>query len=177
MSDRTVVAAAMIDEGRTVSDEAQAGLVAAKAERYRRLLLARPPIFPGVIEKVREWSASVPLAIASGAFRVEIDAVLRAAGLTECFTALVAADDCQRGKPDPEPYVRALSALGVRQPERTVAIEDSRHGLESARAAGMRTVAVTTHGAGHLRGADLLVSGVAGLSLRALDALVSASPS
>jgi beta-phosphoglucomutase len=173
LTDRMALAAVLSDAGLDVGAEDQAALIAAKGEKYRALLLEAPPVFPGVVDKVREWSAAVPLAIASGAFRVEIEAVLRATGLAGCFAAIVTADDCERGKPDPEPFARALAALGVAHPARTVAIEDSIHGLVSARKAGMRTVAVTTaHDEAQLSAsADLVVPGVAALSLAALEVL------
>ncbi|MDO5661222.1 MAG: HAD-IA family hydrolase [Brachybacterium sp.] len=56
---------------------------------------------------------------------------------------MVTADQVTHGKPDPEPYALALTRLGLR-PEDAVVIEDSPGGLDSARAAGIRTVAVTT---------------------------------
>ena len=57
------------------------------------------------------------------------------------FSATVCADDVTRGKPDPEPYLRAASLLGA-DPRRCVALEDSPNGVASAEAAGCRTVAV-----------------------------------
>jgi beta-phosphoglucomutase-like phosphatase (HAD superfamily) len=74
--------------------------------------------------------------------------VLERENLAGCFSAIVAAEDTAVSKPAPDPYVRVLTllrqvaghALAARD---CVAIEDSRWGLVSARAAGMRTVAVT----------------------------------
>jgi sugar-phosphatase len=64
------------------------------------------------------------------------------------------------------------AAAGAIDPARCVAIEDSRWGIESARAAGLRTVAVTTsYRASALAGADLVVDGVAALDLGQLDRL------
>lgn len=67
---------------------------------------------------------------------------LRAAGLRPP-AVLVAADDIGRGKPDPEPYLLAAERLGV-DPSRCLVVEDAPAGLESARAAGAATLAVTT---------------------------------
>ena len=53
------------------------------------------------------------------------------------------AEDVQRGKPDPEAFLLAAKRLGV-QPEQCVVIEDAPVGIEGARAAGMRVIAVTT---------------------------------
>ena len=68
-----------------------------------------------------------------------MDAVLRQLEIT--FSATVCADDVTRGKPDPEPYLRAASLLGA-DPRCCVALEDSPNGVASAEAAGCRTVAV-----------------------------------
>jgi len=67
---------------------------------------------------------------------------------------LVSADDITRGKPDPEPYLKAAAALGV-PPERCLVIEDAPAGIAAGKAAGMRVVAVTTsHRAEELSAAD-----------------------
>jgi beta-phosphoglucomutase-like phosphatase (HAD superfamily) len=89
------------------------------------------------------------MAIASGALRHEILMVLESAGLAPCFTAIVAAGETARGKPAPEPYARAVELLGLSvgaamDPSRVVAVEDTTQGLASARAARLRTIAVTT---------------------------------
>lgn len=56
---------------------------------------------------------------------------------------LVSADDIDRGKPDPEPFLLGAEKLGV-DPARCVVLEDAPAGLAAARAAGMRSVALTT---------------------------------
>ena len=58
-------------------------------------------------------------------------------------SALVCSDDVSKGKPDPEPYLRAARLLGV-APERCLVFEDAPVGIESARSAGMEVVALTT---------------------------------
>ncbi len=117
------------------------------------------------------------MAIASGALRSEIDLVLAGAGVADCFSAIVAAGDAE-GKPSPAPYLRALALLNARGfavgPAQVIAIEDSRWGIQSARAAGLRVVAVTTgYPASELRGADLVVPGLEALSLDALERCVT----
>jgi beta-phosphoglucomutase-like phosphatase (HAD superfamily) len=109
----------------------------------------------------------MPIAIASGARGDEIRRVLAREDLLACFTAIVAAEDTPVSKPAPDPYLRALtelaSAAGRLLARECVAIEDSHWGLESARAAGLRTVAVTTT----YRAAEL----VADLTIPSLDAM------
>lgn len=99
--------------------------------------------------------------VTSGTTRVA-SARLAAAGLTA--PVLVTADDVRNGKPDPEPYLLGARRLDA-DPARCVVIEDAPAGLAAARAAGMRSVAVTTsHSADALHGrADLIVDGLRAL--------------
>jgi beta-phosphoglucomutase len=110
-------------------------------------------VHPAAAACVREIAARVPVAVASGAARVEIEAVLEGAGLRGAFEVIVAAEDVERGKPDPLAYTTALARLGV-PPEGTLSFEDTHLGVEAAVAAGMRCVGVgTTVGGERLRGA------------------------
>jgi sugar-phosphatase len=78
---------------------------------------------------------------------------------------LVTAEDVQRGKPDPEAFLLAATCLGVR-PEQCVVVEDSPVGVEAARAAGMRVIAVaTTHGLEALGRADIIALGIADVTV------------
>jgi len=118
-----------------------------KAAAFERLL-PEVPFFPGSRELVRSLAAEMPVGIASGALRSEIEAILRSGSLLDAFSGIVGADDVQRGKPDPEPYLTAMQRLRYRapqlQPAECLVFEDSVPGILSARAAGMTVVAVTT---------------------------------
>ena len=113
-------------------------------------LLARGSlIFPGASTPVHELANRVPVAVASGAQRNEILQVLDIEDLVQVFTAIVAAGDTSSGKPAPDPYRRAVELIALEtgtpiEPARVVAVEDSIQGLESARAAGLRPVALST---------------------------------
>ena len=162
-----------------IDDRLMDALVARKAELLRHVLLGARPVYPGVAELIRSWAASVPIAVASGALRSEIDLVLVAAGLGGTMSAIVSGDEDVRSKPAPDPYLRALERLATQldglAPARCVAIEDSRPGIQSARAAGMRTVGVTTSFLpSALQEADLVVTSLTELTLARLDALVCA---
>jgi len=106
--------------------------------------LPRIPLLPGAAELVSSLhDADVPLAIASGARRSEIEALLSGRGLLHLFRGIVAAEDVTRFKPHPEPYERGLALIRPSGPEnRVIAFEDSLPGIESALAAGLRVVAV-----------------------------------
>jgi HAD superfamily hydrolase (TIGR01509 family) len=155
-----------------------ADLAARKAVRLEALEHDVSILFPGAEAAIRRAAAEVPIAIASGALNAEIHRVLDRAGLTSCFTAIVGADDTPRSKPAPDPYLLALAQLSHAignplDPTACVAIEDSRWGLQSARAAGLRTVAVTqTYNADELS-ADVVIPALAGLDIQILRRLVS----
>ena len=97
---------------------------------------------PRVREAVRLAAARVPVGVVSGALRAEVESALRGAGLLDCFSAVVTAEDVARGKPDPEGYRAGLRVLGGIEPADVVAIEDADAGIAAALAAGMRCVAV-----------------------------------
>lgn len=162
----------------------QRSLLDEKARLLPELLRDPGVLYPGVVEVVRGLSRHVPLAIASGALRPEIDLVLDATGLSDAFVAIVASGDTPQSKPAPDPYLRALALLaeaghlsaGNGDARHCVAIEDSRWGLESARRAGLRTVAVTTsYAVEALPPADLVVASVASLTLGQLTAIVESA--
>ena len=154
-----------------------AELVARKGDRMQDLMRSGSVLFPGALEFIREAAAAVPIAIASGALRHEIDEIIDAAGVADLFATIVAAGDTPESKPSPAPYRLAFEQLRERtgralDPRRSVAIEDSRWGLESARGAGLRLVGVTnSYSAGELSSAELVVDGLSALTLPALDKL------
>jgi beta-phosphoglucomutase len=173
------------DRAVTLSQAQLHELVTRKAELMPALLSRPGIVFPGAIACVRRLAADLPLAIASGALRPEIVLVLSAAGLRECFHDIVASGETPRSKPAPDPYERAVALLQSRGlvPRRadaasgSVAIEDSRWGLASARAAGLRAVAVTTsYDASAFPDADLVVASLDDIDTARLSALFNGTP-
>jgi beta-phosphoglucomutase len=123
--------------------------IEAVAERKASLfsdLIPEIPVFPGARELVQTLAAAMPLAIASGARRDEIEAILRGLELRDAFRAVVGSEDAVRGKPDPAPYCEAASRLAAAapglEPTQCVAFEDSMAGIASALGAGMKVVGV-----------------------------------
>jgi beta-phosphoglucomutase len=92
-------------------------------------------------EAVGYAAERVPVGIVSGAARAEIEPVLAAAGLAQHVSFLVAAEDVERGKPDPDGYERAVALLDV-QPSEVLVFEDTEAGVAAAKAAGARAIAV-----------------------------------
>jgi HAD superfamily hydrolase (TIGR01509 family) len=115
------------------------------ASEVERRLVARYeddlPLLPGASDAVRALAVDLPLGLASSSTPGLIAAVLRIAGLTDCFRAAVSSQEVPRGKPAPDVYLRALELLGV-APADAVAVEDSGAGIRSAAAAGMRVLAI-----------------------------------
>lgn len=166
------------DSGVEMDDRRVAALIMRKGERYESLAAAGEMLFPGAADFIRAAAAAVPIAIASGALTHEIEDVLERAGLRGLFPVIVGADQTEHSKPHPDPYQAAFDRLRTQSGNdliaaKTVAIEDSRWGLLSARAAGLRCVAVTnTYSAAELTAdAELVVAGLNALTLNALDAL------
>ena len=118
-------------------EEINAAIVERMLARYGEA----PPLLPGAVEAVQRIGAWVPLAIASSSNRELIDAVLRVSGLASDFGVTVSSEEVPRGKPAPDVYLEAARRLGV-DPARCGAVEDSHNGIRSAKAAGMRVVAV-----------------------------------
>jgi beta-phosphoglucomutase len=161
------------DRGIPMSDRDITALVA----RLQELMRTDHVLFPGALDFIRAAAAAVPIAIASGALKHEIEEIIDAAGISHLFGAIVASGDTPQSKPSPAPYLLAFERLCHASgrdldPRRSVAIEDSRWGLESARRAGLRCVGVTnSYPAAELDGAELIVDGLSALTLAALDEL------
>ena len=153
------------DRGWTLTEETLGELVQVKGERFEMLVGQGEALFPGAADCVRRVAVEVPIAIASGGLGPEIEAMLSATGLRHHFAAIVASGDTPRSKPAPDPYLRAVELLrsftGATADGRRdcfVAIEDSRWGIESALAAGLRCIGVAqTYPANALRAAHVIV--------------------
>jgi sugar-phosphatase len=99
---------------------------------------------PGVPAAVREAAAHLRLAVVSSSPRAVIDGFLDRLGVADCVgaNARIGGDAVRASKPDPDGFLQGAAALGV-SPADCLVFEDSRAGLEAARAAGMRAMFVT----------------------------------
>lgn len=175
--DRGCFTAALADAGRAelAADTAFiAELIERKAGYYREAIEQRMLLFPGAVELVKKLAAKFPMAIASGALRGEIEVVLNRGGIRDCFKEIIASEDVTACKPDPEGYNKALAALNAKlgsriQPGECLVIEDSIAGIEAAKLAGMRCLAVTnSYKADELTNADWIVTTLANCDVEAL---------
>jgi HAD superfamily hydrolase (TIGR01509 family) len=144
-------------------EEISADVVRRLEATYREEL----PLIDGATEGVARLAERWPLAVASSSNRPIIDLVLGLSGLDRFFRATVSSEEVPRGKPAPDVYLEAARRVGA-DPERSAAVEDSRSGILSARAAGMRVVAIPNMrfppGEEALAAADAVLSSIAELT-------------
>jgi len=145
-------------KGWTMDARKVAALIDEKTRVFDAIIGRTDVLYPGATECVERLAAAFPLGIASGALRHEIEMILKRARLDQHFRFIVGSGDTPRSKPAPDPYLRAAELHGL-PPSACVAIEDSRWGVESARAAGMMCVAITnTYPADQLTAADIVIT-------------------
>lgn len=108
-------------------------------------------------------------AIASAAPRKNVKTILEALHTADYFEAIVSAEDVHRGKPDPEVFLVAAAKLDV-PPSHCIVVEDALHGIEAARAAGMKSIGVTRND--KPLPADLATHSLAELTPNAFDNLL-----
>ncbi len=145
-----------------------------KEELYRSLVSERPPIVEGAVELVRSLHQSgFRLAIGSSGPLVNIELIVAAMDVADCFKVIVSGDDVQRGKPNPQVFTLACQRLDL-SPDRCVVVEDAPAGIEAAIAAKTKAIAVLMH---HPResfaNAHAIVSRLADLSVDSIGSLLS----
>jgi HAD superfamily hydrolase (TIGR01509 family) len=143
----------------------------AKEALYREQVRSRGiELLPGASEWVQRLHGQVwRQAIASAAPRANIEAILEVLRCGDCFEEIVSAEDVHRGKPDPEVFLVSANKLGVAS-ERCIVVEDAPHGIEAARAAGMKSVGVGPNS--RSLKADLVVQSLDQLEPNAFDSLL-----
>jgi len=130
--------------GESLSQEESDRLSEELEETFRRVFKAHAKPLTGLRDLVMECqNASVPMAVASSAMMKNVDFVVDALGFRPYFRYLVSGDEVSHAKPDPEVYLKAARKLGF-SPEDCVAFEDSFVGIESAKRAGMKCVAIAS---------------------------------
>lgn len=177
--DDAMVRAALTLKGRPADAAKVDALVAAKRQAYLRSLRAGIAPVPGVADFIRAGSKDYLVAIASGAWREEVDAIVDHLGVRDCIRAFVTKEDCPVGKPDPAPFRKALERLNASSPapdppltgRDCLVFEDTPYGITAARSLGIRSVGITTSFTGdRLRDADLVAPNFRALDLRRMTA-------
>ncbi|HET6973455.1 MAG TPA: HAD family phosphatase [Pyrinomonadaceae bacterium] len=151
MDDKTFVRSMFAHAKKPLSDPLLEEVLGAKTDLHRQMI-EELPLFPGVLKFLKAASREFQLGLVSMANLTEVSYVFQRANLTPLFSVIVTAEDASVCKPAPDCYLTGLLKLNeLRQRERELpllaseclAIEDSPPGIQSARAAGMRTLGVT----------------------------------
>jgi len=152
-----------------------------KVALFREYTAAHEPeLFPGVEDFVSRAKDRYRLAVASGGKREQIADALRGSPIEHAFPLIVSAENTTIGKPDPEIYRLTLAKLNALAPKpnlpikasECLVIEDSLAGIQSAKAAGMKVVAVaTTYPATALKEADAIHPSLGAVSLEQIEQL------
>ncbi len=163
--DRDVIRKVHERAGRAADAAEVKRLMTLKAERLAWLAEREPPpLYPGVPELLDGLRRIGGVGLCTGAVRSDIEVILRGTGLESKFDVIVTADDVPTGKPDPAGYRLAKTRLAARRGDEPgdlagVAVEDTPAGINAARLASLRVLAVaTTHSKADLAGADRVVS-------------------
>lgn len=153
LSDPEIIVRALELGGVEPTPELRERVLRTKIDRYKGEVERAHPVSDDAAAFVRFLAARVPIAIASGAVREEVELVLELAGLRGLFEAIVCIDDVEVGKPDPSGYLLALAQLSEERglhdsivARDVLAIEDSEAGVHAAHAAGLRCAAVAGDG-------------------------------
>jgi phosphoglycolate phosphatase/beta-phosphoglucomutase len=173
MDDRTFVRSMFSRAGKPLTHPVLESVIDAKILAHRDIIKDELPLFSGVLTFLKETSRHFQLGLVSMANIHEVGYVFERANLTPLFSVVVTAEDTSVCKPAPDCYAGALDKLNKKRqqerllpllPAECLAIEDSPPGIESARAAGMRTLGVTnTVSEKELRaaGADVVTASLA----------------
>ena len=170
--DHDCFVAALRDHGKPYTEPQIAQMVRDKTAMVKEAYGRAVQALPGVVELIRAAAAArVPLAVCSGALHEEIELAARTMGVLDCFGVVVAATDVHHGKPDPEGYRLTLDRLGRKTGRKLAAaacvvVEDSPAGIEAAKAAGMKVLAVTnSYAPDALMQANRIVASLADITL------------
>jgi len=128
----------MLAEEQAVSISDPVAVAHEKEQMFLQHLDAIGPV-DEVLTIARHYRGRKPMAVASGGFRSLVEKSLSMIGVADWFHAVVAAEDVDGHKPEPDTYLEAARRLGV-EPALCCAFEDTELGLESARRAGMQAV-------------------------------------
>jgi HAD superfamily hydrolase (TIGR01509 family) len=136
--------------GRALDPKTFLRVMTLKSEKMRELIEGRRDLaLPGAEEFVRGLWRNYPLAVCSGALREEIELMLEAAALRDCFSVIVSAEDVTVGKPDPQGYLLTSRLISEKihkptKPRDFLIVEDAPTVLKSVRKVGFPTLAVAT---------------------------------
>ncbi len=163
--------------GDSVSGEDMQSIAGEKERAFRSEIGGKLTALPGVRKLLQDLrDSNYKMALATSAPLENAKAILEALGISGYFDVIVSDEDVKKGKPDPEVFLKAAVWLGVKVPNCLV-FEDSIAGIEAARRAGMKCVAVsTTHPEEKLGQADFVVSSLEHVDTNKVREILKSKP-
>src|ERR1700720_1671444 len=152
LNDRDCFSTVLRENRKDAGEQHVADLIARKTVVYQAMIAKRDVLYPGAEKFVRDCAQRFPLMLATGTLRAEAEAILRHAKVRDLFLDIIAAEDVERGKPEPDGFIAALGRIGFvlrqRDPvlaEECLVVEDTRAGIEAAHRASMKVLALCHH--------------------------------
>ena len=160
LDDRGVITNVVNDKNISVTNEEINMIIKNKNDYFESRLIDNSKLFPGVEELIIQLSKNFVLSIGSGANRSEIIKTLKNNNIYDYFEIIVSADEVNNPKPNPETYNRVLDNINTDfNINEIIVIEDSPGGIEAAKSAGLKCIAITnTFDNEELGKADIIVS-------------------
>ena len=160
LDDRGVITNVVNDKNISVTNEEIDMIIKNKNDYFESRLIDNSKLFPGVEELIIQLSKNFVLSIGSGANRSEIIKTLKNNNIHDYFEIIVSANEVNNPKPNPETYNRVLDNINTDfNINEIIVIEDSPGGIEAAKSAGLKCIAITnTFDNKQLRKADIIVS-------------------
>lgn len=153
-----------VEEARRLADR--------KEVLYRALARESLEPLPGVVDLLKDLrSENVKMAVGSSGPRANVALILELLGISSYFDFLSTGDDVSHGKPHPEVFLKAAAGLNAPASE-CVVIEDAPQGIEAARRAGMKVLAVTSSRPASELPADKVVDTLADVRAQTLRMLL-----
>ncbi len=160
---------------RQVTDNEEQNFTNEKEALYREYYAPHIKPIPGLTDLLQQIKqAAIPMAIATSGWPVNIDFMFQHVPIKQYFNNVVDATGITNSKPYPEIFLKAAAAVSAK-PVNCIAFEDSVAGVRSAKAAGMKVVALTTtHTKEDLHEADVIIKDYTEINLSTLLQLMQA---
>ena len=152
MDDASFVKSAYARAGQNLTENRLAAIREMKTAKWREMVEQEIPLFDGVENFIRKMAKDFALGIVSMARREEIEFVLDATNLRECFSIIVSAEDVEHHKPNPECYHKGFGLIDAVRTARgsnpiihsdCLVIEDSPAGVRAGVSAGLKTLGIS----------------------------------
>ena len=140
-----------------------------KEQYYREMVKDKIKPLPGVIELIEDLkSINFKLAVGSSGPPENVELLLTSLKIELFFDTVITAAEIQNGKPSPDVFLKAAQKINVK-PQNCVVIEDAPVGIEAAKRANMKCIALTTtHNIVDLRNADMIVQDLSYVSVNSI---------